>query len=100
MLQKLAPADPRTVMFRWALALTQRDFAQAERLVAAARRAELPGDALAAMEQRLAFERERAPWWQRLPSEQRLIAAGTGVLTLFVVSAAAVIARRRRLAAF
>jgi len=93
-LQKLAPGDARTVTFQWALALTKKDFAEAQRLVTSARRAKLPDDALAAMEKRLELERERAPWWQRLLDGGKLLATGTMLLVL-LAGAALLLAWRR-----
>ncbi len=52
-LAKLAPKDPRTLSFAWALALKQQDVPKAEQVLGDAKRGGLPAAALAAMETQL-----------------------------------------------
>jgi hypothetical protein len=49
-LEKLAPNDPKTVSFAWALALHERDRGEAERLIARAREIGMSADGVAKME--------------------------------------------------
>ena len=49
-LQKLAPADPRTISYQWALAVKQKDKAVALQLIKRARDAGMNGDGVARME--------------------------------------------------
>ena len=49
-LKKLAPDDPRTISFRWALALQKKDKSGALQLITKARDAGMSGDGLAMME--------------------------------------------------
>jgi tetratricopeptide (TPR) repeat protein len=59
--QKLAPKDPRTTAFGFALALQEHEFGDAEALIAQAKQDKLPAAAVAQMETALRVERERAP---------------------------------------
>lgn len=65
-LTKIAPDAPRTLVFRFALAVARGDLDAAEGLIAQARGAGLPGAALASMRERLSSERERMSLAARL----------------------------------
>ena len=91
----LAPKDPLTLAFRWSLALLERDFAQAERLLDAAREAKLPAEALAGMERRMQVEHERMPWLEALRQPRALL--GLAALAVTVALALMLFARRRGL---
>ncbi len=72
-LETLAPKDPRTIAFRWALALQNHDVEAAETALRAAQDAGLAPAALDAMHTQLASERARPSALQRFASEWGLL---------------------------
>ncbi|HVZ31675.1 MAG TPA: hypothetical protein VG963_04570, partial [Polyangiaceae bacterium] len=67
-LRTLAPKDPKTLAYSWALALKKRDFHEAKRIIHQAKRIGLPAPAIEKMERGLASEREHdhaASTWLR-----------------------------------
>jgi tetratricopeptide (TPR) repeat protein len=93
-LRKLAPKDAGTIAFSWALALKQRDFVAAERVMAEAKAAGLPIHALRKMQEGLAVAREGAGGWRRWLRDWYLLVGGTALLALGIFLL--VHARRRR----
>jgi tetratricopeptide (TPR) repeat protein len=91
-LRALAPNDPRTFAYAWALALRKHDFKQAKLLIAEAKAVGLPEAAIARMEEGLKIERERAEPWKRWLDQWGLV----GGLTLLVLAAGALLTQRRR----
>lgn len=59
--QRLAPKDPRTTAFGFALALQEHELGDAEALIGHAKQDKLPAAAIAQMETALRVERARAP---------------------------------------
>jgi hypothetical protein len=70
-MQKLAPADPRTFTYRWALALQERDSAVTRKLIEEGQRAGLPAQALAQMEQKSIALENHGFAWSRLLHDWR-----------------------------
>jgi len=92
-LSTLAPDDPRTIAFGWALALAKQDWDEAEQVVGRARRVGLARDAVERMESKLRSARDRA---SGLPS---VIGGTRGAIAFGLVAllASAVVLGRRKL---
>jgi len=94
-LAAIAPADPKTLTFEWALAVRQGDSARARALIGRARAVGLKGESLARMER--ATDALEGAWRHRLVDGRALLA--TALIALLFVCLGAVYARRRRSAA-
>jgi hypothetical protein len=65
-LRTLAPQDPSSIAFPFALALMRRDFAEAEHLIAMAKRHGWNDRGVQQMQLKLQSELDRQPFWRRL----------------------------------
>lgn len=96
-LEQRAPKDAKTMAYRWALLVSQRDFVGAQRLIGEAAHAGLPKPALAKMQSGLLAARQRAEGKRAEErSGWRLSALGLAALA-GVVMAALYWVRRQRL---
>jgi tetratricopeptide (TPR) repeat protein len=93
-LRTLAPKDPATIAFSWALALKKRDFDAAKNVIAEAKAAGLPIHALRKMEQGLIVARDGDSWLRRRLRDWPLVAGGAALLA--VASFLVLSGRRRR----
>lgn len=92
-LRAIAPSDPKTVTFEWALAVRQGDAGRARELVARAKAAGLTPDGVARLE-RATTELERSWSWRRKLVDWRVL-LGTSVVAILCLGLFSR-ARRRR----
>ena len=89
-LAAVAPDDPRTISYRWALALTKKDFGQARTVIEHAKATTMPPEGIRQMEQAtLAAE----PLWRKGLRDWRIPAGLSGIL---VAAGLAFLVVRRR----
>ena len=84
-LSQLAPKDPKTFSYAWALALKQGDFDGAREVMQDAKKAGIPGAAIQAMEDGIASERAKVPAWLRVLSQWQVLAVVALAATLAIV---------------
>lgn len=92
-LARTAPMDPRTFVFRWALALRQRDWAAGTALIESAEQAGIRDSALQAMVRQLAEERDKGSVWKSMV--RRWGSRGGLGLALALALALLLVARRK-----
>jgi hypothetical protein len=86
-LWQLRPKDPETLVYAWTLAVMRGDLAKAEKLIAEARAAQMPRQAVSKLEQQLRVERERrAPWWMQELRDGRIQLATASAVLLAVLA--------------
>lgn len=93
-LGQLAPKDPQTFSYSWALALKQHDFDRALKIAEDAEKSGIPRAAIQAMEEGVAREASKIPGWLRFLSQWRVPA---GVALAATLAVAFALARKKEL---